>query len=191
MFGRVLDEAGTLLALPLTERAMKPLPHEYPVGAPAGYATISCPGLPDLTAAPPLDYDGPGDAWSPEHLLLAAVSTCFLFTFRAVARASRVAFLEVDAHTSGTVSKADGVVRFTDIVIHATVTAPKGGDVELLRRAIDKTSAHCLVSASLAVAPRVEATIHAAGAATAPAPRSEPPETTAIDAPAPGRSRTS
>jgi hypothetical protein len=33
-------------------------------------------------SAPPLDYDGPG-AWSPEHLLLAAVETCFLFTLRA------------------------------------------------------------------------------------------------------------
>ncbi len=152
---------------------MKPLPHEYQVdlaGAPAGYATISSSGLPDLTAAPPVDYDGPGDAWSPEHLLLAAVSACFLFTFRAVARASRVAFLEVDAQTSGTVSKADGVVRFTDIVVRATVTAAEGGDVELLKRAINKASVHCLVSSSLAVTPRVEATIHMAGAATASPP---------------------
>lgn len=152
---------------------MKPLPHDYQVdltGAPAGYATISSPGLPDLTVAAPLEYDGPGDAWSPEHLLLASVSACFLFTFRAVARASRVNFLDVDAHTSGTVAKADGVVRFTDIVVRATVTLAQGGDVDALRRAIDKTSAHCLVSSSLAVTPRVEATIHAAGAATAPAP---------------------
>jgi uncharacterized OsmC-like protein len=30
-------------------------------------------------------FDGPGDAWSPENLLLAAVQSCFLFTFQAVA----------------------------------------------------------------------------------------------------------
>jgi organic hydroperoxide reductase OsmC/OhrA len=41
---------------------------------------VTADGLPDLRSAPPLDFDGPGDAWRPEHLLLAAVETCFLFT---------------------------------------------------------------------------------------------------------------
>jgi organic hydroperoxide reductase OsmC/OhrA len=62
---------------------MKPLPHRYTVrlaGGPGGHATVTADGLPDLRTAPPLDFDGPGDAWSPEHLLLAAVETCFLFT---------------------------------------------------------------------------------------------------------------
>lgn len=150
---------------------MKPLPHDYEValtGAPAGYATISAPGIPDLTAAPPVEYDGPGDAWSPEHLLLAAVSTCFLFTLRAVARASRAEFIDVDVRTTGTVAKAEGVIRFTDVVVRATVTMPAGGDVGKLRRAIDKTAAQCLVSSSLAVTPRVEATIHTAGTVSEP-----------------------
>jgi len=76
---------------------MKPLPHDYEVtltGASAGYATVSAAGLPDLTTAPPAEYEGPGDAWSPEHLLLAAVNACFLFTFRAVAKASHLEFVE-------------------------------------------------------------------------------------------------
>ena len=147
---------------------MKPLPHDYEVsltGGPHGYATNSAAGLPDLTTAPPTEYDGPGDAWSPEHLLLAAVNSCFLFTFRAVARASRVEFLDVDARTWGLVSKADGAVRFTEIVVRATVTAAPDCNVEALRRVIDKTTSHCLVSSSLAVPVRVEAAIHAAASA--------------------------
>ena len=147
---------------------MKPLPHEYEVyltGGPQGYATTSAAGLADLTTAPPPEYDGPGDAWSPEHLLLAAVSSCFLFTFRAVARASRVNFLDVDARAWGAVSKVDGVVRFTDIVVRATVTAAPGCNIEALHRAIDKTTSQCLVSSSLAVPVRVEAAIQAAATA--------------------------
>ena len=145
---------------------MKPLPHDYDVdliGGPQGYATISAPGLPDLTTAPPREYDGPGDAWSPEHLLLASVSSCFLFTFRAVARTLQAPFLAVDAHAGGIVSRVGGVTRFTDIVIRATVTAAAGASVELLQRAIDKTTAHCLVSSSLTTPVRVEAVIQAAG----------------------------
>ena len=70
---------------------MNPLPHRYIVrlaGSAKGHATLAADGLPELRTAPPLEFDGPGDAWSPEHLLLAGVQTCFLFTLRGVARAS-------------------------------------------------------------------------------------------------------
>ena len=147
---------------------MKPLPHDYEVdltGGAQGYATISAVGLPELTTAPPREYDGPGDAWSPEHLLLASVSSCFLFTFRAVAKASQADFVDVDARTWGQVTRAGGVTRFSEIVVHATVTAAPGSNVESLQRAIDRTTAHCLVSSSLVTTVRVEAVIRAAGAA--------------------------
>lgn len=150
---------------------MKPLPHNYDVtltGSAAGYATLSAAGLPDLTMAPPSEYDGPGDAWSPEHLLLAAVSSCFLFTFRAVAKASHIDIVEVEATTSGTVDRAAGTTRFTDILVRATVTTASGADAAAVQRAVDKTAARCLVSSSLATPVRVEATIRgAAGAAAA------------------------
>jgi peroxiredoxin-like protein len=141
---------------------MKPLPHGYEVtltGAAAGYATVSAAGLPDLTTAPPTDYDGPGDAWSPEHLLLAAVSSCFLFTFRAVARASHVEFVEVEADTAGTVDRTGGVTRLTDIILRPTVTTPSGADAAAVQRAIDKAASRCLVSSSLDTPVQVQPTI--------------------------------
>ena len=150
---------------------MKPLPHDYEVdlsGAPTGYATLSATGLPDLTTAPPAEYDGPGDAWSPEHLLLGAVSACFLFTFRASARAAHVAFVDVTVHTSGTAAKVAGVVRFTDIALRATVMIPAGGDVERLQQAVDKAAAHCLVSASLTTRVRVDADVRVVGSTAEP-----------------------
>ena len=60
---------------------MKPFPHDYSVrlaGGPAGSATVSVDGAPVLTSAPPPEFEGPSDAWRPEHLLLAAVETCVL-----------------------------------------------------------------------------------------------------------------
>jgi len=39
-------------------------------GGPDGYAQACVTGLPELRTAPPVDFDGPGDAWSPEHPLL-------------------------------------------------------------------------------------------------------------------------
>jgi len=77
---------------------MKPLPHVYEVtlsGVPKGYATLLTEGVPALRSAPPKDFDGPGDAWSPEHLLLASVESCFMFTFQAIAQASKFDFLSI------------------------------------------------------------------------------------------------
>jgi organic hydroperoxide reductase OsmC/OhrA len=93
---------------------MMPLPHHYEValtGGPAGYAELAAAGVPTLRTAPPRDYEGPGDAWSREHLLLASVQACFLFTLRAIARASRVEFSTLELSATGTVDRQDGVTR--------------------------------------------------------------------------------
>lgn len=131
---------------------MKALPHRYDVrlsGGPAGYTTLAADGPPVLRAAPPADFDGPGDAWSPEHLLLAAVETCFLFTLRAVAEASRVPFTALELTAEGTVDRQDGVIRFTEIVLRPRLTLAPGGDPARALRVMEKSEKACLVSASL------------------------------------------
>jgi peroxiredoxin-like protein len=138
---------------------MKPLPHHYQArltGGPTGYATVSVAGVPDLRSAPPADFDGPGDAWSPEHLVLAAVQTCFLFTLRAVARASRIEFQALELSAEGTVDRQDGGVRFTEIVLRPRLTLAPGADRDRALRVMEKSEKTCLVSASLATAIRLE-----------------------------------
>ncbi|MBI4011243.1 MAG: OsmC family protein [Candidatus Rokubacteria bacterium] len=138
---------------------MKPLPHHYAVrlaGGPAGYATLSLPGAPDLRAAPPAEFDGPGDAWGPEQLLLAAVQTCFLFTLRAVAQASKVPFIALELSAEGTVDRKDGALRFTEIVLRPRLTLAPGADRDRALRVLEKSEKGCLVSASLALPIRLE-----------------------------------
>lgn len=141
---------------------MKPLPHHYDVhlrGNAAGYAMASNGLAPALRIAPPVEYDGPGDAWTPEHLLLAAVQSCFLFTLRAVARASRIELVHVDVAASGTVDRSDGGTRFTEIVLCPTVTLATSIDRERINRLFEKAEQACLVSASLSTPVRLRAAI--------------------------------
>lgn len=138
---------------------MKPFPHQYDVhltGGPDGYAPLSGPGLPDLRTAPPADFDGPGDAWSPEHLLLAAVQACLLFTLRAVARASKVAFVTLEVDAVGTVDRREGVTRFTEIVLRPRLVIPAGGDRARALHVLEKSEKGCLVTASLSTPVRME-----------------------------------
>ena len=138
---------------------MKPLPHHYDVrlaGGPDGYATSSVDGVPDLPCAAPVDFDGPGDAWSPEHLLLASVQTCFLFTLRSVAKLSKFEFkwLELSAH--GVLDRKQGVTRFTEIVLRPKLTVAHGTDRAQAVRIMEKSEKSCLISASLSTPVRLE-----------------------------------
>jgi peroxiredoxin-like protein len=138
---------------------MKPLPHRYGVllgGGATGYATLSGAGLPNLASAPPTEFDGPGDAWSPEQLLLAAVATCFMFTLRAVAQVSRMDFISVELAAEGTVDRSDGKMRFAEIVLRPRLQVPAGTERERALRILEKAEKTCLVSASLATPIRLE-----------------------------------
>jgi organic hydroperoxide reductase OsmC/OhrA len=148
---------------------MKPVPHRYRArlsGGPLAYAELTANGAPALRTAPPALFDGPGDAWSPEELFLAAIESCFLFTLRAVARLSKLEFVNLQLDTEGVVDRRDRVIRFTDIVLRASLTVPAGTDRDAALAVLEKTKAACLVSASISTPIRLEADIQdAAGAA--------------------------
>jgi peroxiredoxin-like protein len=138
---------------------MKPLPHTYTMriaAGPTGHATLTSPGVPELPTAPPLEFDGPGDAWSPEQLLLAAVASCFLLTFRAVAQHSHLDLVSVSIETEGVVDRVDARTRFTEIVLRPRVVVPGGADTHRVRRALEKAEANCIVTASLTARLTVE-----------------------------------
>ena len=137
---------------------MKPLPHQYEVdltGGPSGCALTSAHNVPALCVEPPLEFDGPGDRWSPEHLLLAAVEACFVLTFRGRARHAQVPFESLQVHATGTVDRLQGVTRFTEIVLHVRVTTDRESDRDRIKDVLDKSERTCLVAASLSTPVRL------------------------------------
>lgn len=131
---------------------MKPLPHHYVVratGSGAGAIALGSAGLPALQSAAPAEFGGPGDAWSPETLLVAAIADCFILTFRAVAKASGLAFSDVSCTVDGTLDRIDRTIRFTGFVVRARLTVPAGTDVSRARALLEKAERACLISRSL------------------------------------------
>lgn len=143
---------------------MKPYPHHYQVSAEmegAAPIRLSSPGIPDLESAPPAEFDGPGDRWSPETLLVGAVADCFLLTFRAVARASKYEWTRVRCRAEGTLERAEGVTRFTEIRLHAELEAPAGADAAMGERLLAKAEKSCLISNSLRCPVHLESAVRA------------------------------
>jgi organic hydroperoxide reductase OsmC/OhrA len=141
---------------------MHPYPHQYTVhvsAEPTGDVPLDSAGLPTLATAPPAEFDGPGDRWSPETLLCAAVADCFVLSFRAVARASKLEWTSLDARVDAKLDRVDGRTFFTEFVVHATLQVPAGTDRERATRLMEKAEHVCLVSNSLVAQRRLESTV--------------------------------
>lgn len=131
---------------------MHPYPHVYAVSGRAtatGSVQTTADGLAPLPVAPPIQFDGPGNQWSPETLLCAAVADCLVLTFRAISRASKFEWHEISCHTEGVLERVGGVSRFTRFTTHVVLTLPGTADPQLARRLLEKSEQGCLIANSL------------------------------------------
>ncbi len=141
---------------------MEPLPHHYKVSGRAtsdSHVVLQAQDLPEIITAPPTEFDGPGDQWSPEALLVGAVADCFILTFRAVARASKLDWLNLECSASGVLDRVERSTRFTAISIDATLQVAEGTDVEKAEKLLHKAEAACLVTNSLIADSSLTATV--------------------------------
>lgn len=131
---------------------MKPYSHHYAASASARAADnvmISAPDLPPIRTAAPPEFDGPGDGWSPEMLLCAAIADCFVLTFRAVARAAHFDWFSLDCRVEGVLEHVGDTAQFTSFVTTARLTIPQGADTSNARRLLNRAKYGCLIANSL------------------------------------------
>jgi len=141
---------------------MQSFPHHYKVSARAdtsGDVSLTSAGLDAIQSAPPAEFGGPGDEWSPETLLTASVAGCFILTFRAIARASRMEWTALDCEVEATLDHTDGPTRFTGFVVRATLSVPEGTDIGKAGRLLEKAEEGCLITNSLVGPARLEAEV--------------------------------
>ena len=141
---------------------MQILPHNYKVSASAdseSLITLSSKNVDSIISAPPEEFGGPGDQWSPETLLVSAVADCFILTFRAIARASKLPWSSLQCEVDGTLSRIDGVTRFTAFNVRATLTIPAGVDANKADRLLEKSDKGCLITNSMMAESHLEATV--------------------------------
>jgi organic hydroperoxide reductase OsmC/OhrA len=135
---------------------MHPFPHQYRVkaqGTLEGSVPVWAEGLPEIdtidTNAPP-EFGGPEGYWSPETLLVAAVANCYVLSFRAIARASKLPWEAIDVGVEGVLERVDGVTRFTRFTVTPVLTLQAGSTASgLAETVLKKAKTSCLVTNSL------------------------------------------
>lgn len=100
-------------------------------------------------ATPPEFPKGIPGIWSPEHLLVAAVNSCLMTTFLAIAENSRFDFVNFESNADGKLEKVEGKFMISEIELKPVVTIRKEEDREKALRILDKSEAACLISNSV------------------------------------------
>lgn len=131
---------------------MQALPHQYHVtatGKSDNSLVVSINNLDDMDVAPPAQFGGPGDKWSPEDFFMASISSCFILSFRAIARASKLEWSSIECHSEGTLERVSGKNLFTKVVTTAKLVIGANEDIENAEAILHKADATCLVANSL------------------------------------------
>lgn len=100
-------------------------------------------------ATPPEFPKGMEGIWSPEHLLVAAVNSCLMTTFLAIAENSKLNFVNFQSNADGKLEKIDGKYMISEVVLSPVLTIQNETDRERAMRVLEKSEAACLISNSV------------------------------------------
>ncbi len=100
-------------------------------------------------ATPPQFAKGIAGIWSPEHLMTASVSSCFMTTFLAIAENSKLEFVSFTCSAKGKLEKPEGRFIMTEIILEPVLVILQDADREKAERILQKAEAACLISNSI------------------------------------------
>lgn len=122
--------------------------------------TVSADGVVDVdTFSAPPEFQGEVGVWTPEHFLVAAVATCFVTTFNAIAEFSKFKFVSLRVEVDGSLEKAPGGYGFGRILVRPVIEIFAEADRERAVRLLEKAERACVISRSLKTQPEMQAQV--------------------------------
>ena len=128
------------------------------------HGDLRAPVLPQLHVDAPPEFKGHDGAWTPEHLFVASVNTCFMTTFLAIAENSKLEFVSFSADAKGKLEKLDGQgFIMTEVVLRPKLLISHARDAERASRILEKAEKHCLISNSIKTETKIQPEVSFAG----------------------------
>jgi peroxiredoxin-like protein len=128
------------------------------------HGELSAPVLPSLKVDAPPEFKGHEGVWTPEHLFVASVNSCFMTTFLAIAENSKLEFVSFSADAKGKLEKLAGQsFMMTEITLRPKLVLKNARDTERALRILEKAEKHCLISNSIKTQTTLEPDIRLAG----------------------------
>lgn len=100
-------------------------------------------------ATPPEFPKGVAGIWSPEHLFVAAVNSCLMATFLAIAENSKLDFVHLESKANGKLEMVEGKYFMSEVTLMPVLTIVKEQDRERAELILQKSESACLISNSI------------------------------------------
>lgn len=100
-------------------------------------------------ATPPPFPKGVERVWSPGHLFTAAISSCLMTTFLAIAENFKIDFENFTCPATGKLEQVEGKYKMTEVTLEPVVTIFEEKDQAKDLRVLEKAEAACLISNSV------------------------------------------
>ena len=102
-----------------------------------------------IVVSTPPEFGGREGDWSPEHLFLSSITSCFLSTYLVFVEKMKIEHAGFECTATGQVELVDGKYKFTYIHLYPKAIVGKDEDVEKAELALEKTKKYCLISNSI------------------------------------------
>ncbi len=111
---------------------------------------VEAPDVPrTINFSAPVEFQGEPGLWTPEHLLVAALGTCFVTTMRVISEKSKLEIAGLEVFVEGVLEHLEGGFRFTKFFLSPKLKIVREEDRQLAARLLDKAEHVCLISRSL------------------------------------------
>jgi len=123
-------------------------------------------GKPELTGSADPMFRGDANAYNPEDLFVAALSSCHLLSYLALCARMKINVVAYEDNASGTLLlRPDGGGSFESVTLRPTVTIAPGSDEKRALELHDTAHDLCFIAASVKVPVNHEPQIRIAAAA--------------------------
>lgn len=124
-----------------------------------------------IGAGAPPEFKGREGVWSPEHLFVASLNSCFMLTLLAIAEFSKIAIVSFSSSAKGKLEKvAGGTYQVTEIVVKPRVVLASANDLARMPRIFEKAKENCFVSNSIKSTITIEPEVFHQQTQTTPCP---------------------
>jgi len=118
---------------------------------------LQAPTLPVIAIDAPPEFEGHEGKWTPEHLFVASVNSCFMMTFLALAQYSKLPIVSFRSTATAKLEKLQGSgYQFIEVVIKPIVVIASAQDLARTSRILAKAKDNCFVTNAIKIAVKLE-----------------------------------
>jgi organic hydroperoxide reductase OsmC/OhrA len=97
----------------------------------------------------PEAFGGEGKPWSPEHLFLGSISSCFMNTFLFFSRSEKLPVIKFECNIIGRIDYQDGLFRFSGIDVYPKIAIPGEKFHQQAIDLLEKTRQYAIITGSV------------------------------------------